>query len=154
MPPRTSPLSQHTITMLYDEFYPNLTIAKVLQTQLTRLGIKTQLKPVAFGDWSAPSDLRLTISPPALYGPLGFFKKDLFQGYLTSTLLAKAKFLYSLYLSGLSAEVETAAATGMEKIISNEGLSIPLVALPTAVLVRKNICYSSFYEIGAPVQML
>ncbi|WP_287812512.1 ABC transporter substrate-binding protein [Pseudomonas sp.] len=148
------PLSQHTITILYDEFYPNLTIAKILQKQLKRLGIQAQLKPVGFGDWSAPSDLRLTICPPAIYGPLGFFKNDLFRGYLTSTQLAKAKILYSLYLSGLSPDVEAAAAAGMEEIISNEGLSIPLVTLPTAALVRKNILPSSFYEVGTPVQML
>ncbi|MGY4492918.1 ABC transporter substrate-binding protein [Pseudomonas sp. TE3610] len=144
---------KYEITITYDEFYPNLIIAGILKAQLRKIGIMANLKAVTFGDWSATSELRLTINAPSMYGPLGFYKADLFKGHLNDEALAHAKILYSIYLSNLSADVEATAAAGMEKIISDEGLSIPLVTLPTAALVRRGICPKSFYEIGAPVKL-
>jgi hypothetical protein len=153
-PPPRNQITQEAceIVLSYEDFYPNKQVAQMLVQQLAAFGVKGVLQENRFGDWSNTSHLRLAVQANASFGPLNFYKSDILRGYFEGAELERIRKLYSLYMQVPNAIQSRRIAIEIEKTLHTSGLSVPLLAIPSAALIRPNLNPESVYTIGMPVQ--
>ncbi len=141
------------LSIIYDGFYPNLEVANEIKLQLEQRGAIVTLKEVRFGDWSVESQLRLIVHAAAKFGPLAFYKADLLSGYVDGAAFENMRRLYSIYLQTHDQHLRAKTSLALERAILLQGISVPLVMLPTAALIRPPLCRFSIYDVGVPIQI-
>ncbi len=139
------------IVISYEDFYPNRQVAEMLQQQLARYDVLVQLQENRFGDWSNASHLRLTVQANNKFGPLNFYKSDILRGLFEGADAERIRKLYSLYLQLSDANQSRQVALEIEKMLHGHGLSVPLLAIPSAALIRPGLCADSIYQVGVPI---
>lgn len=142
-----------SLTLSFEDFYPNRIVAEILADQFSMYGITINLIEHEFGDWKTASHLRLSVMAGAGFGPLCFIKSDILKGFLSPEAFGLALKLYSAYLQ-LPDAYNTKLAFELEQIIHDHGLSLPLISFPSAALIRSYIDRESIYTVGTTIDFI
>lgn len=87
-----------SLTLAFDDYYPNQLICESIQSQLQEIGITVELIKDEYGNNQVSADIRLRLLKASLPGLLGFYKSFLFHP------IVKSSGLFRIFHSALADE--------------------------------------------------
>jgi hypothetical protein len=139
--------SDERVSVAYEDFYPNRQIVEELRRQWARYGVR--LEPVAerYGQRITTTQLRLEIRVSLKSTPLLFYRADLARGLLPAAAGQRARVLYSHLLAGSGTD-DSRLYAGLDRLLQEHGIAIPLLRMPQGLFVRDGIAADSVHRVG------
>jgi len=143
-----------SLTISYEDFYPNREIAEMLAAQFQSFGIRVSLVEHKFGVWAHDSHLRLDI----LRGPNGsaktLYKSWISSHFLSSDIRQRAIRHYSLYLKTSDSHIVSLCERYLDSLVCESGLATPLITIPSISLVNSSIDPATLFSVGEAVRRI